>query len=202
MTEPRDALANSYVARENRLTRILLLGRLIAATGEHVCRARNISASGLGLDCTAALAPGDAVTIELRNFIRIAGRVAWTNGTKLGVKFDAPIDVGAVLRHNGGDLRLQPRAPRLPATGTALVWAGGRPCVHRLHDLSQSGCRLIHARPPAPSTLVRIAIPGLPPRNATVRWVRDDQAGYAFHTLLSFADIAGWPHRNAAASGR
>jgi hypothetical protein len=124
VTEPRDALATSYVARENRLTRILLLGRLIAATGEHVCRARNISASGLGLDCTVALAPGDAVTIELRNFIRIAGRVAWSNGTKLGVKFDAPIDVGAVRavavegrRHCGAAPRWSGRGDGPASTG-------------------------------------------------------------------------------------
>jgi len=55
-------------------------------------RIRNISAGGLMADCNAALATGQEVELEIRNIGIVPGRIAWADGHRIGVAFDAAID--------------------------------------------------------------------------------------------------------------
>ena len=178
-------------AREARLTTILLVGRLV--TGEHdwVCRVRNLSSGGLMVECDATLAVGAPVRIELRNLTVLDGEIVWTRSPRAGVRFTTPADVGELLRPGGGQDR-RPRAPRLTATCPVLFWYQGQTSAQTLVDLSQSGCRLAIAHPPPVDWPVRITIPGLPPRHATVRWIGDGEAGFAFREILSFKELSAW----------
>ncbi len=189
--------ARTFAPREDRLTRILLIGRLSAATGDHLCRARNISANGMNVECDARLIRGDRVRIELRNLAVVEGKVAWNDGTRIGIHFDASIDVESFLRPSDDGTGLTPRAPRIAADAAATLWHDGRTMSARLHNLSQSGCCLIGDVQGATDSVVRITIAGLPPRQATLRWATADRAGYAFHTIFSFADIVAWQRAQA-----
>jgi hypothetical protein len=177
--------------REARLTTILLVGRLVTGDRDWVCRVRNLSSGGLMVECDAALAVGMAVRIELRNLTVLDGEIVWTRPPRAGVRFVAPADVAELLRSGTGQSR-RPRAPRLSATCRVLFWYQGRTSAQTLVDLSQSGCRLAIAQPPPVDWPVRITIPGLPPRHATVRWVGDGEAGFAFREILSFRELSAW----------
>ncbi len=178
-------------AREARLTTILLVGRLVTDDRDWVCRVRNLSSGGLMAECDAALAVGTPVRIELRNLAVVSGEIVWTRPPRAGVRFDAPVDVTELLRTGGGQAR-RPRAPRLTATCSVLFWYQGQTSAQTLVDLSQTGCRLAIAHPPPVDWPVRITIPGLPPRHATLRWAHDGEAGFAFREILSFSELSTW----------
>lgn len=55
-------------------------------------RVRNISASGLMAESDLAIVAQDRIVVELRNVGPVHGTVAWINGKRFGVAFDAPID--------------------------------------------------------------------------------------------------------------
>lgn len=191
LSSPVPAMSFDRPAREARLTTILLVGRLVAGTHDWICRVRNLSSGGLMVECDATLTVGTPVRIELRNLAVLDGTIVWTRPPRAGVCFDAPADVAELLRPGGGQDR-RPRAPRLSATCPVLLWYQGQTSAQTLIDLSQSGCRLAIAHPPPVDWPVRITIPGLPPRHATVRWVGDGEAGFAFREILSFKELSGW----------
>lgn len=191
MTTRSGPLPQDLPAREARLTTILLIGRLVTDERDWVCRVRNLSSGGLMAECDAALAVGTPVRIELRNMAVVNGEIVWARPPRAGVRFDAPVDVTELLRTGSGQAR-RPRAPRLTATCSVLLWYQGQTTAQTLVDLSQSGCRLAIAHPPPVDWPVRITIPGLPPRHATLRWARDGEAGFAFREILSFSELSTW----------
>ncbi|MBJ6122116.1 PilZ domain-containing protein [Sphingomonas mollis] len=180
------------VAREPRLTTILLLGRMVTAGGDWVCRVRNLSSGGLMAECDAPLTVGEHVRIELRNLSVLQGAVTWTQPRRAGMMFSDPIDVPTLLHGGAQDPERRPRAPRLSATCPVLLWHLGQTTVPLLRDLSQSGCRLGITSPPPVGTQVRVTIPGLAARHATLRWSCDGEAGFAFTEMLSFDELSAW----------
>lgn len=55
-------------------------------------RVRNLSEGGLMAELDRAVAPGTAVTLELRGLGTITGAVAWCAHGRLGIALDHPID--------------------------------------------------------------------------------------------------------------
>lgn len=179
-------------AREARLTTILLVGRLVTDCGDWLCRVRNLSSGGLMVECDAPLVPDMPVRIELRSLIELEGEIAWRRPPRAGVRFTAPVDVAELLGTGVARGRRRPRAPRLSADCPVLLWYQGRTTAPTLLDLSQSGCLLALTDAPPVDRPVRITIPGLPPRYATVRWVGDGKAGFVFRDMLSFGELSAW----------
>lgn len=190
--QPTEAMRQQWVDRQARLTTILMIGRLVTDRGDHVCRVRNVSPGGMMIECDIALATGERVRIELRNMNVVEAEIVWSRPPRIGVRFDAAHDVADLLHAPAEMTNRQPRAPRLSATCAVLLWHLGRTTAPALCDLSQSGCRLAMASPPPIGTDVRITVPGLPARHATLRWTRDGEAGFAFREMLSFADLTAW----------
>lgn len=189
------------VARSQRLTTLLMVGRLIDPSGDHLCRVRNLSTGGMMVETSAPLAIGVPVRVELRNLNQVEGKVVWTRDQRAGIQFDAVQEV-ATLLHPPEDIDQRPRSPRLTASCSVLLWHLGHTTAPELRDLSQSGCRLGMAHPLPDGAEVRITIPGLPPRHASQRWTGDGEAGFAFHMLLSFNELSGWERDHAARFSR
>ena len=104
-----------FVERGARLVTILLVARLVTPAGDSLVRIRNLSSGGLMMETSLALAPGDAVRVELRNLQAIAGRVAWAKDARAGVQFDEPANVADLLHPpvaEGRTTRVA-RAPRI-----------------------------------------------------------------------------------------
>jgi len=189
---PAPAAAGGWADRAARLTTILMVGRLIADGADHICRVRNVSSGGMMIECDAAIAVGATVKVELRNLNSVEAKVVWSRPPRLGVQFASARDVAEILHAPPEREQQQPRAPRLSAACRVLLWHVGRTTAPTLLDLSQSGCRLMADTPPPAGASVRVTVPGLEPRHATVRWVRNGEAGLAFREAMSFAELSGW----------
>lgn len=181
----------AWQSRDARLTTILLVGKIITRTGDHLCRVRNISADGMLVECDTPLSVDEPVTIELRNLNVVTAHVRWIRDGRIGIQFDATADVEDLLQQPAG-MKLRPRAPRLGADCPIVIWHIGRNHSATLIDVSQTGCRLKVAEPFVAGADVRITIPDLPARRATLRWSGNGLAGFAFNEPLSFAELKAW----------
>lgn len=177
--------------RADRLKTIFMVGRIITHSGDHLCRVRNISSGGMLVECETTLAMDETVKIELRNLNVITAQVRWIRGDRIGIQFDAPIEVADFLHKPTGSTLL-PRAPRLGASCPVILWHIGRNHAATLLDVSQTGCRLELAGALPDGAEVRISIPGLPVRRGKLRWANPKNAGFSFNEALSFADLMAW----------
>ena len=93
--------------RTARRARVLLSAKLHTPQGEHEARLRDISRSGALIESPALVRPGLPVTFE-RGASRVAATVAWSDGYRIGLSFEHPIDEGELLVHIN---RAKPAAP-------------------------------------------------------------------------------------------
>jgi hypothetical protein len=183
--------------RDPRTLTLLLVGRIVGERTDGLCRVRNISAGGLMAEVFTRFETGDAVQIELRNGRSVSGRVRWTKEGGIGVQFDERVeDLRQILAEprpapRRADIQ-QVRAPRLVTDCSADIQRDGHHHHAVVANLSQRGARLVTATPLEPDQLLTLAIAGLPPVSAAVRWAKDGEAGLSFLTPLAFATLARW----------
>lgn len=182
----------TFGRRETRLMTILLVARLEAAGIDHVCRVRNLSQTGMMIECSTVLAEDDRVRVELRNLQAVDARVAWARDGRAGLQLDGPIVIDAVLGTVPDTSAIIARTPRIAANCPTVLWHLGTLSASVLCDLSQSGCRILIASPLPRDSEVRITIPGLSPRRARMRWSNGESVGFAFLEMLSFAEVSAW----------
>ena len=90
-----------------------------AAEAERV-KIRNLSDGGMMVESTAMLRSGERVMVELRNIGSVMGKVAWTQGSRVGVAFEEPINASLARTQLVGEHTEAPRyarpavAPRNP----------------------------------------------------------------------------------------
>ncbi|SFR78616.1 PilZ domain-containing protein [Sphingomonas jatrophae] len=82
-------------------------------------RVRNLSAGGLMVetDVGTSFARGERVILTLRNIGEVPARIAWTDGQRVGISFDRPIDPATVrkmpVKSPGAGMQLiRPVSPR------------------------------------------------------------------------------------------
>lgn len=181
--------------RAPRTMTILLVGRIIGATADNLCRIRNISEGGLMAEVRSAFAVGEAVRIVLRNGNMAPGQVRWVRDGAIGIQFDAPLDVEKFLADPGsqkGKAGPVSRAPRLPADAVGEIRFAGRVERVTVTDLSQGGAGIATDLPIAEGTILTLTIAGLNPIRGAVRWVGDGRMGIGFLEPVAFATLAGW----------
>ena len=93
--------------RASRRARVLLSAKLHTPQGEHEARLRDISRSGALIESPALVKPGLPVTFE-RGTSCVAATVAWSDGYRIGLCFEHPVDEGELLVHIN---RATPAAP-------------------------------------------------------------------------------------------
>ncbi|WP_404337464.1 PilZ domain-containing protein [Sphingomonas sp. MMS12-HWE2-04] len=192
-----DADPSVLVERAPRIVTTLLVGKLIAkGHAEHLCRVRNISASGMMIDTYQPLGYGTWVAVELRSGDRLQGTVVWSSTGRAGVEFATDIDVDYILAEaksptvdiNGNT----PRAPRFVVQCQGRITSYGRHIDVIVENVSQTGAQIRMPRPPRKDSEVILTIPGLPQRRGTTRWSTEDTAGLAFHDLISYQELAAF----------
>lgn len=82
--------------RGAKRNRVLLSAKLKTAEGEVAARLRDLSQKGALVECAGYLNVGDEV-IFTRGSTKVAARVAWTGGGRLGLEFHRPIDASELL---------------------------------------------------------------------------------------------------------
>lgn len=184
-------------APEARPVTLLLVGRILGPHGDGLCRIRTVSAWGLTAEVRASFAIGEKVRIELRSGHALLGEISSAKPGMIDVRFDAPItDLKQFLagqrsgqRRPGSQVT---RSPRLPADCSADILVDGWHHHGVATDISQNGVRLVTTAPLSRDKLLSVAIAGLPPLRAVVRWCAEDGAGVAFLDPLAFAVLAEW----------
>lgn len=180
-------------------------GALIRGTARDACFVRKLTGGGAVLEVEAPLADGAALELELPGGQHLRGTVAWREGAAVGLAFDAPLDVFAVIAR---DLVNQPgdrrRLPRVELRCPARLETGGRSEAVHTRDVSQGGAKIETLAALAPGTPARLTLDGLLPAEGTVRWCENGLAGIAFSPELGWQELMPWlkDRRDAALDRR
>jgi hypothetical protein len=157
------------------------------------CSIRKISALGATLRSNLEKAPGDPVAVELGTGQRPSGTIAWASQGELGVAFNEPVDVLALINRNllsqTGERRAMPRVEM--RCGVHLKWAGElAPAI--LRNISARGLQVEGDALPGRGTFVSVFVEGLVVPSGEVIWTKGNLAGIELFEDLSWTSIMPW----------
>ena len=169
---------------------LLRVGALTIGGRRELCLIRNVSAGGMLIRAYCPIAAGTPLTVELKQGEPISGTARWTKDELVGVIFDTPIDVIALL--STSDDGPKPRMPRVEVDCTAWIRVDG--AVHRalVSNISQGGLRIeCRSELPVDSDVV-VSIDGLDPSAGHIRWGAGGEYGITFNRVLSLPLLVCW----------
>jgi len=169
-----------------------------------ICFLRKISAGGAVLSMDTIPEPGEQLNLELLTGDRLTGRVEWTDGNDVGLRFDRSADIFALITrnlvHQPGDGR---RMPRIELNCPAWLEAGSRREIVTIHNLSDGGACIGTRVPLVVHEQIVVTLDGFRAAPAVVRWVQGQAAGIAFVPELPWHELMPWlrrQHRPGAGS--
>lgn len=172
---------------DERYVSLLRVGALVLDGRRELCLIRNISAGGMMIRPYSAVEPGTPVAVELKHGESVSGVAQWTDKGLVGVVFDTPIDVLALLNPTGTQAR--PRMPRIELDCSASLTHEGTRYRARVVNISQSGiCLTVDSDLPVDADVV-IKLPSLAPAAGVVKWHEDDQFGIGFNRLFPVDEV-------------
>lgn len=121
---------------------VFVVGKLTRGNREHVCRVRNISQGGVGIQHDAELRVDDAVTIEMRGLPSSQAIVRWVEGEMAGLEFLELVALEAVqgdLSQNDGRTL---RSPRFAVERSATLQIESESFAVRVVDLALGGMKI------------------------------------------------------------
>jgi hypothetical protein len=168
-------------------------GALTSGSVKRACWVRKVSAGGAILHCAHEVSIGERLELELLNGERLAGRVVWRSGADIGLSFDMPVDVFAIIAR---DIVNQPgerrRMPRVEIVSQALLETDGGTELVTTRDISQGGIKVDVPFALEPEQKVTVTLDGLHPVPGVVRWSQGNIAGIAFQPELGWQDLMLW----------
>lgn len=173
-----------------RYLTLFRVGTLMVEGGRELCLIKNISAGGMMIRPYCKLDTGTRVSVELKRGEQIPGTISWIRGESAGVAFDEGIDVVELLASSMEGPR--PRMPRVEVRCIASVRHGSNVYGMRAHDVSQGGLKVESSRDLDVGTEVLVTLPGLPSREAIVRWRDGRTYGITFRRLIALAELVEW----------
>lgn len=178
-----------------RYVTVLKVGRAVVDGQDQLCLVRNMSREGAKLDIYHEVQQNQKITIELRSDKVVTGTVRWVGDHAAGIEFDNPVDVSDMLqgRPQRSVLRKLPRSPRFIAQAHAhLQHEKGTILSGELINISLHGLCMETVDEAKVADHVVARVEGLPPRSATVRWVREGMVGLHFDMPMGFSELAHW----------
>lgn len=180
---------------------VMRVAKLHTTKGEELCLVRNISHGGLMAHIWSDLQQGEIVAAEFKSGHVVQGKVVWRRELRIGVQFDADVDVATVL---GGDEDpapgFHPRAPRVTVAIKGRLRCGARYYAVDVRNISQGGIQIscddadLDERMDKHSVVLTVA--GLPPIEGTARWHGNGKAGIAFINPIPLDTIGRWIAEN------
>jgi hypothetical protein len=168
-------------------------GALTVGTVRQVCSIRKISAGGAVLHVDQDIEAGERLELELMTGEQLAGTIAWRRGFEVGLRFDAPVDVFAIIAQ---DIVSQPgerrRMPRVETVCSALLETKAGTELVTTRDISQGGAKIDVPFALVPEERILITVDGLPPIPGVVRWSSENVAGIAFLPELRWQELMLW----------
>jgi hypothetical protein len=168
-------------------------GALTVGSIRQVCSIRKLSAGGAIVQVDGPVTPGERLDLELMTGEQLGGTIAWQRGSEVCLRFDAPIDVFAVIAQDivsqAGERR---RMPRVELVVQALLETASGTELVTTRDISQGGAKLDVPFRLKVEERVLITLDGLPPQQGVVRWSSDHVAGIAFLPELRWQELMVW----------
>jgi hypothetical protein len=174
-----------------RYLSLLRVGTLTIDGSRELCLIRNVSAGGMMIRPYCEIPSGARLSVELKHGEAISGSAQWVRDDCIGVTFDEPIDVIALLSSEDGP---RPRMPRIETDCAATVRHEADVHAARVVNISQGGAKIECAAklPLGPQVVIRIS--GLEPCQAVVRWNDGGHYGITFNRVLPLPVLVGWLH--------
>ncbi len=167
-------------------------GVILDSRGRSECSIRKISAKGITLRSNAEKGPGDQVAIELGTGQRL-GTVAWANRGELGIAFDEPLDMVALLNRKLVSQPVERRTmPRVEIRCEVFVKFGENFCSATMRNISGGGLQIEGNELPPCGTYVSVFVEGLNVPPGEVVWRRSNLAGIEVLEELSWTSIIPW----------
>jgi hypothetical protein len=170
-----------------RYLSLLRVGALLIDGRQELCLVRNVSAGGMLIRPYSPVELGTAVTIELKHGEPVSGVVKWIDDGLVGIAFDSPIDVVALLASSADGP--QPRMPRIELGCTA--WVRQDADVHRTRsvNISQGGmCVEGNGQLGVDSDAI-VSLTGLEPIQGRVKWQEGERYGIGFNRVLAVNEL-------------
>jgi hypothetical protein len=168
-------------------------GALTVGTVRQVCSIRKISAGGAVVHVDQDIEAGERLELELMTGEQLGGTIAWRRGLEVGLRFDAPVDVFAIIAQ---DIVSQPgerrRMPRVETICSALLESAARTELVTTRDISQGGVKIDVPFALVPEERILLTVEGLPAIPGVVRWSRENVAGIAFLPELRWQELMLW----------
>ena len=175
---------------QERFLSLLRVGALRIGRRRELCLIRNISEGGMMIRPYSAIEPGTRLSIELKHGDSVSGIAQWAERGLVGITFDAPIDVLALLSASGMDT--QPRMPRIELDCAATVREGADRYRSRTSNISQGGVCIRMGADLRIGAHVVISIAGLAPAGGVVKWRDGDDYGIGFNRLFPVGELMGF----------
>jgi hypothetical protein len=167
------------------------VGTMVVEGRRELCLIKNISAGGAMLRLySGSIALGQRLTVELKCGQPLSGSIAWVRDPNVGLAFDQPINVIAMLSQNEDGPR--PRMPRIETSSFCTLREGASIVRAKASDISQGGIKVETTNVFSRNAEVVVSLPGLPPQPGVVRWTADGHAGITFNRLLPLPLLIEW----------
>lgn len=170
-----------------RYVSLLRVGALTVDGRRELCLIRNVSAGGMMIRPYSPIRVGAEVTVELKHGESVSGVAQWADNGLVGVVFDAPIDVLALLNAPGGQPR--PRMPRIELQCTATLRHEKTVFRAPVMNISQGGiCVDSPVDLPIGSDIV-VTLSGLHAAAGVVKWQEGQYYGIGFNRVYPVAEL-------------
>lgn len=156
------------------------------------CMVKDLSPDGVMVETSAGLSEGDPLQLGFTEYEMLAGKVVWSAGERLGIKFDCPIDVGKILV--GSTSEVPTRAPRLPIACSAEVDDSVTTSHNQVLNVSTKGFKMRSSAFKVGEKL-SVEITGMPRKKAIVRWTGEGETGLEFLIPLTYDELQSWTVR-------
>jgi hypothetical protein len=167
------------------------VGTMAVDGRRELCLIKNISAGGAMLRLySGSMKLEQRLTVELKCGQPLTGSIAWVRDPNVGLAFDQPIDVIAMLSQSEDGPR--PRMPRIETRSFCTLREGATFVRARACDISQGGIKVETSASFTRNAEVVVSLPSLPPQPGVVRWTADGCAGITFNRLLRLPLLIEW----------
>jgi hypothetical protein len=195
-----DAPAPPNRRNGERYLSLLRVGALLVDGRRELCLVRNVSAGGMLIRPYSPIAADTRVEIELKHGDTVSGVAKWIEDGLVGIAFDQPIDVVALL--TSPEDGPQPRMPRIELKCTA--WIREDADIHRTRavNISQGGmCVEGESQLDADADVI-VSLAGLGPIAGHVKWKEDDRYGIGFNRVLAVTELMDFLRQQQRFAGR
>lgn len=170
-----------------RFLSLLRVGALEVCGRRELCLIRNISTGGMMIRPYSSIEVGTRLAVELKQGDTVNGVAHWAENGLIGIAFDTPIDLVALLTTSGEGPH--PRMPRIELD--CIAWVREDADVHRSRttNISQGGICVRTSDKLRIGAHVIVSLGGLPPTAGTVKWKDGDGYGIGFNDVLKVGEL-------------